>query len=37
MGFVIAGISWMHPSQQQITVHLDQPLAIQISPNSGAK
>ena len=29
MGFVLAGITWLHPSPQQITVHLDQPFIIQ--------
>lgn len=29
MGFVLAGITWLHPGPQHIIVHLDQPLIIQ--------
>jgi hypothetical protein len=29
MGFVLAGITWLHPRPQEITVHLDQPFVIQ--------
>jgi hypothetical protein len=32
MGFVLAGITWLHPRPQEITVHLDQPFVIQQPP-----
>ena len=31
-GFVFAAGNWLHPPPQQITVHLDQPLAVQLKP-----
>jgi hypothetical protein len=31
-GFVLAANYWLHPSPQQINVHLDQPIAVKLLP-----